>query len=74
MYDKQVDNARPNLSMGNIAKFLMPIPPLSEQSRIVTKVDELMSLCDQLKSRITDSNKLQQNLADVFVEQALAPH
>jgi len=27
MFDKQVDNARPNLSMGNIAKFLIPIPP-----------------------------------------------
>jgi type I restriction enzyme S subunit len=29
MFDKQVDNARANLSMGNLAKFLIPLPPLS---------------------------------------------
>ena len=72
MFDKQVDNARPNLSMGNIAKFLLPIPPLEEQNRIVAKVDELMTLCDQLKIRIAQTNKLQQKLADVLVEQAVA--
>lgn len=72
MFDKQVDNARPNLSMGNIAKFLIPTPPIAEQHRIVAKVDELMALCDQLKSRITDASRLQQKLADVLVEQAVA--
>jgi type I restriction enzyme S subunit len=71
MFDKQVDNARPNLSMGNISKFLIPIPPLVEQHRIVAKVDELMALCDQLKSRLTEANQLQQKLADVMVEQAI---
>ena len=49
-----------------------PLPPLSEQYRIVAKVDELMALCDQLKSRITDSRQLQQKLADVLVDQAEA--
>ena len=72
MFDKQVDNARPNLSMGNIAKFLIPIPPLAEQQRIVAKVDELMAICDQLKSRITEASQLQKKLADVLVEQATA--
>ena len=72
MFDKQVDNARPNLSMGNIAKFLIPIPPLKEQHRIVAKVDELMAICDQLKTRITTANQLQQKLADVLVAQSVA--
>ena len=72
MFDKQVDNARPNLSMGNIAKFLIPTPPLFEQHRIVAKVDELMALCDQLKSRITVAKQLQQKLADVVIEQAIS--
>jgi len=31
-----------------------------------------MSLCDQLKSRITEASKLQQKLADVLVEQAVS--
>jgi len=38
----------------------------------VSTVDELMALCDQVKSRITDASRLQQKLADVLVEQAVA--
>ena len=49
MYDKQVDNARPNLSMGNIAKFMIPIPPLPEQHAIVQAVEELLGLCTALE-------------------------
>jgi type I restriction enzyme, S subunit len=48
------------------------IPPLAEQHRIVAKVDQLMALCDQLKSRIVAASQLQQKLADALVEQALA--
>lgn len=72
MFDKQVDNARPNLSMGNIAKFLIPIAPQAEQHRIVAKVDALMALCDQLKTRIQQANQQQQKVADVLIVQGLA--
>jgi type I restriction enzyme S subunit len=71
MFDKQVDNARANLSMGNISKFLIPLPPEQEQGRIVAKVDELMTLCEQLKSRLATAQTLQQ-LAETLVEQAVA--
>ncbi|MDU9048150.1 MAG: restriction endonuclease subunit S [Candidatus Electrothrix sp. Rat3] len=72
MFDKQVDNARANLSMGNIAKFLIPFPPLPEQHRIVAKVDELMTLCDTLKSGLQQAQTTQVQLADALVEQAVA--
>ena len=42
----------------------MALPSIKEQHRIVAKVDELMALCDQLKTRITEANQLQQQLAD----------
>ena len=71
MFDKQVDNARPNLSMGNIAKFLIPIAPQAEQHRIVAKVDELMALCDHLKTRIQQANQQQQAIANALVAQAV---
>jgi type I restriction enzyme S subunit len=71
MYDKQVDNARPNLSMANISKFVTPVPPLEEQHRIVSKVDELMALCDSLKERLNQAQTTQLHLTDAIVEQAL---
>jgi type I restriction enzyme S subunit len=65
-------SAQPNLSANNVKLYVYPLPPLTEQHRIVAKIDELMVLCDQLKSRITDARQLQQKLADVLVEQAEA--
>lgn len=60
-----------NISMGDIKGFAIPLPPLSEQHRIVAKVDELMALCDQLKSRLNDAQTTQLHLADALVEQAI---
>lgn len=58
---------------GTILKnMIVNIPSLNEQNRIFAKVDELMALCDQLKSRITQAKQLQQKLADVLVEQAVS--
>jgi len=67
MYDKQVDNARPNLSMANISKFIIPVPPLTEQHRIVAKVDELMLLCDQLEQQTEESLSAHQTLVEVLL-------
>jgi type I restriction enzyme S subunit len=71
MYDKQVDNARPNLSMANISKFVIPVPPLEEQHRIVSKVDELMTLCDSLKANLNKIQISQLHLTNALVEQSL---
>lgn len=48
-----------------------PLPPLAEQRRIVAKVDELMALCDRLKSRIAEARGLSQKLATTLVQHAL---
>jgi type I restriction enzyme S subunit len=42
--------AQPNLSSADLEKFVIPLPPLAEQHRIVAKVDELMALCDRLEA------------------------
>ena len=57
--------------MGNISKFLIPIPPLAEQHRIVAKVDELMAICDQLKEKLQQSQETQVQLTDALVDRAL---
>jgi type I restriction enzyme, S subunit len=51
---------------------LIAIPPKNEKSYIVAKVDELMTLCDQLKSRLQTSQQTQLALAESLVEGALA--
>jgi type I restriction enzyme S subunit len=71
MYDKQVENARPNLSMGNIAKFVIPVPPLEEQKRIIAKIAEFMEVCEQLQTCIKDAQTTQLHLTDSIVEQVV---
>ena len=73
MYDKQVDNARPNLSMSNISKFVIPVPPLAEQKRIVAKVDELMLLCDDLEQQTEESISAHQTLVEVLLATLINP-
>ena len=61
----------PKLNIPSLSNFLIAVPPLKEQLRIVTKIDELMALCDQLKSRLSDAQTTQLHLADALVEQAI---
>ena len=70
MFDKQVDMARPNLSMGNIERFLVPVPPVAEQKRIVAKVDQLMHLCDEFETRLNQSKKDSEMLMQAVLQEA----
>jgi type I restriction enzyme S subunit len=61
-----------NLSVGKIRGISVLLPPLAEQHRIVTKVDELMALCDRLKADLVDARARQARLADTLIDAALA--
>ncbi|GGX23101.1 restriction endonuclease subunit S [Undibacterium macrobrachii] len=63
-------NAQPCLYLAVSNNLPIPVPPINEQHRIVSKVGQLMVLCDQLKSRITNMRRSQQKLADVLIEHA----
>lgn len=41
----------PRLGTEDARKSVIPLPPLAEQSRIVTRVEELMRLCDALQAK-----------------------
>lgn len=51
----------------------IPLPPLAEQHRIVAKVDELMALCDQLETSLTNADETRKKLLDALLAEALAP-
>ena len=53
--------------------FLLPIPPLAEQYRIVSKVDQLMALCDQLERSLDDAAAIRCRLLEALLAEALAP-
>jgi type I restriction enzyme S subunit len=64
--------AQPNVNGQTLGSMVVPVPPKTEQHRIVAKVDELMNLCDTLKARLTDAQSTLIHLADAIVEQAVA--
>ena len=41
-----------NVNSTELAALSIPLPPLAEQYRIVTMVDELMALCDRLEASV----------------------
>jgi type I restriction enzyme S subunit len=49
------------------------IPPLAEQRRIVTKVDELMALCDRLEASLIAGDDTRRRLLDALLAEALTP-
>jgi type I restriction enzyme S subunit len=47
-----------NVSLAKLRPTAVPLPPLEEQKRIVSKVDELMRLCDRLEAQQQEREKL----------------
>jgi type I restriction enzyme S subunit len=44
-----------NVNGSKLRKMMIPLPPITEQYRIVAKVSELMDLCDRLECEVTAS-------------------
>jgi type I restriction enzyme S subunit len=72
LQSKSAGGAQPFVSLGFLRSVVISLPAINEQQRIVTKVDELMALCDQLKNQLNQAKHLQGKIADVLVEQALS--
>ena len=63
--------AQPNLNVGKIKNTLIPIPPFNEQKRIVSKVDKLMKLCDELETKLTQTQTESEKIINAAVKQLL---
>ncbi|MFS1465512.1 restriction endonuclease subunit S [Vibrio lentus] len=68
VWGRQVGMAIEGLSKKVLEMFEFPVPPLKEQHRIVTKVDELMTLCDQLEQQTEVSITAHQVLVTTLLD------
>lgn len=54
-------------------EFFHAVPPLAEQRRIVVKIEQLMSICDELEGRLTTAQTESCSLLETILHEALAP-
>ncbi len=60
-----------HLTGKGLARYTFPLPPLSEQRRIMAKVDELMALCDELETSLNTATATQGRLLETNLLEAL---
>lgn len=60
--------AQPNLSAGNLKNFEIPLPPLSEQKRIVAKLDEAFSAIAKAKVNAERNLKNAKELFESYLQ------
>jgi type I restriction enzyme S subunit len=64
---------KPGLNLDNIRSLPIPLPPLEEQRRIVTKLAELMTICDRLESQLVASQTENNRLVKSVLHHGLFP-
>lgn len=62
-----------NIGMVALRNTLVPFPPLSEQERIVVKVNELMMDCDRLESMVKNSTEDSERLWESILGKVFNP-
>ena len=74
IFKKAWGTAIPNMvGLSEIKEILIPLPPYTEQQRIVTKLDELMQYCDDLEASIKESQQQNELLLQQVLREALEP-
>jgi type I restriction enzyme S subunit len=60
------------INIGDLRRLPLPVPPLAEQKRIVSKVDALMKLCDELEAELKAKEATAARLVDAVVKELVA--
>ncbi len=71
LQDFAPSTAQKNINLAILEQVLIPLPPLAEQHRIVAKVNQLMTYCDKLEAKLTQSLSDKEKLMDTAVYQLL---
>lgn len=70
---KQTTNLA-SINMTQLRSCPLPLPPITEQHRIVAKVDELMALCDRLQAQITAAQTKSCRFLEAVLSEALSQY
>jgi type I restriction enzyme S subunit len=72
LYDQVKGVNIPFVNQTKVYTHLIPIPPLVEQKVIVSKVDKLLGICDQLETNITQNQAHADALMQAVLSEAFA--
>jgi type I restriction enzyme, S subunit len=64
--------AQPKMNQAKMNMIPIALPPMVDQERIVTKVEQLMSVCDALEVRLRESEQHAAELAEAVVQEIVA--
>lgn len=59
------------IKQDQLLNYCIPVPPLEEQREIVTKITELMSLCDEIENKGMVARDSHEQLVGVFIDALL---
>ncbi|WP_186170913.1 restriction endonuclease subunit S [Vibrio chagasii] len=68
LIENSAGTGQPNVNATALKQLLFIMPPFEQQKRIVVKVDELMSLCDQLEQQTEASIEAHQVLVTTLLD------
>ena len=60
--------AQPKMNQAKLNSIVVALPPLAEQTRIVTRVTQLRHVCADLRQRLAARQTTQRHLAEALVE------
>lgn len=67
MKERAAGGVQSFISLGQLRSTVVAFPPLSEQSRIVTRVTALRRLCADMRQRLAERQSVQARLAEALV-------
>ena len=67
MKERAAGGVQSFISLGQLRSSVVALPPLSEQSRIVSRVTALRRLCADLRQRLAERQSVQARLAEALV-------
>ena len=71
MTDNTVNTARANISLTTVKNLLIPLPPLSEQTRIVTKLETMLTEIDEIEQGRKNIEALKATLRNKALQLAI---